>query len=63
MVLQKLKVETEVRALKFDDTGLFLLAGTKSLRQTANRGLLDPMHQKIIAKLVFSSEVVLEDYF
>jgi len=29
MVLQKLKVETEVRALKFDDTGLFLLAGTK----------------------------------
>merc|ERR1712232_430260 len=28
-VLQKLKVETEVRALKFDDTGLFLLAGTK----------------------------------
>eukprot|EP00435_Cladocopium_sp_Y103_P058207 s1176_g20.t1 len=29
-VLQKLKVETEVRALKFDDTGLFLLAGTKS---------------------------------
>jgi len=30
MVLQKLKVETEVRALKFDDTGTFLLAGTKS---------------------------------
>lgn len=30
MVLQKLRVETEVRALKFDDTGLFLLAGTKS---------------------------------
>lgn len=30
MVLQKLKVETEVRALKFDDTGLFLCAGTKS---------------------------------
>ncbi|CAJ1359921.1 unnamed protein product [Effrenium voratum] len=30
MVLQKLKVETEVRTLKFDDTGLFLLAGTKS---------------------------------
>ncbi|CAJ1340205.1 unnamed protein product, partial [Effrenium voratum] len=30
LVLQKLKVETEVRALKFDDTGLFLLAGTKS---------------------------------
>lgn len=30
MVLQKLKVETEVRALRFDDTGLFLLAGTKS---------------------------------
>jgi len=30
MVLQKLKVETEVRALKFDDTGLFLLAGTKN---------------------------------
>lgn len=29
-VLQKLKVETEVRALKFDDTGLLLLAGTKS---------------------------------
>jgi len=29
-VLQKLKVETEVRALKFDDTGLFLLAGTKN---------------------------------
>ena len=27
MVLQKLKVETEVRALKFDDSGLFLLAG------------------------------------
>ena len=27
MVLQKLKVETEVRALKFDDTGLFLIAG------------------------------------
>merc|ERR1712194_537343 len=30
MVLQKLKVETEVRALKFDDSGLFLLAGTKN---------------------------------
>jgi len=30
MVLQKLKVETEVRALAFDDTGSFLLAGTKS---------------------------------
>ena len=30
MVLQKLKVEAEVRALKFDDTGLFLLAGTKN---------------------------------
>mmetsp|Transcript_55699 Transcript_55699/g.121700 ORF Transcript_55699/g.121700 Transcript_55699/m.121700 type:complete len:1706 (+) Transcript_55699:265-5382(+) len=30
MVMQKLKVETEVRALRFDDTGLFLLAGTKS---------------------------------
>jgi len=30
MVLQKLKVETEVRALTFDDTGSFLLAGTKS---------------------------------
>jgi len=30
MVLQKLKVETEVRSLKFDDTGLFLLAGTKN---------------------------------
>jgi len=30
MVLQKLKVETEVRALKFDDTGLFLIAGSKS---------------------------------
>lgn len=30
MVLQKLKVETEVRTLKFDDTGMFLLAGTKS---------------------------------
>merc|ERR1712078_4415 len=30
VVLQKLKVETEVRALKFDDTGLFLLAGTKN---------------------------------
>merc|ERR1711900_13571 len=29
-VLQKLKVETEVRALKFDDMGLFLLAGTKN---------------------------------
>jgi WD40 repeat protein len=29
-VLQKLKVETEVRALKFDDTGLFLIAGTKN---------------------------------
>mmetsp|Transcript_140004 Transcript_140004/g.314355 ORF Transcript_140004/g.314355 Transcript_140004/m.314355 type:complete len:238 (+) Transcript_140004:68-781(+) len=29
-VLQKLKVETEVRSLKFDDTGLFLLAGTKN---------------------------------
>eukprot|EP00933_Yihiella_yeosuensis_P047901 TRINITY_DN43899_c0_g1_i1.p1 TRINITY_DN43899_c0_g1~~TRINITY_DN43899_c0_g1_i1.p1 ORF type:complete len:444 (+),score=88.36 TRINITY_DN43899_c0_g1_i1:198-1529(+) len=29
-VLQKLKVETEVRALKFDDTGSFLLAGTKN---------------------------------
>ena len=28
-LLQKLKVETEVRALSFDDTGLFLLAGTK----------------------------------
>ncbi|CAD7941448.1 unnamed protein product [Amoebophrya sp. A25] len=30
MVMQKLKVETEVRALKFDDSGLFLLAGTKN---------------------------------
>jgi len=30
MVLQKLKVETEVRSLKFDDTGLYLLAGTKN---------------------------------
>ena len=30
MVLQKLKVEAEVRALKFDDTGLFLIAGTKN---------------------------------
>lgn len=30
LVLQKLKVETEVRALRFDDTGLFLLAGTKN---------------------------------
>jgi WD40 repeat protein len=30
MVLQKLKVDQEVRALKFDDTGLFLLAGTKA---------------------------------
>mmetsp|Transcript_132997 Transcript_132997/g.248717 ORF Transcript_132997/g.248717 Transcript_132997/m.248717 type:complete len:1710 (-) Transcript_132997:151-5280(-) len=30
MVLQKLKVETEVRALMFDDSGLFLLAGTKN---------------------------------
>ena len=30
MVLQKLKVEAEVRALKFDDTGLFLMAGTKN---------------------------------
>lgn len=30
MVLQKLKVETEVRALKFDDSGTFLFAGTKS---------------------------------
>ena len=30
MVLQKLKVETEVRALRFDDSGLFLLAGTKN---------------------------------
>ncbi|CAK9038084.1 Myosin-6 (AtMYA2) [Durusdinium trenchii] len=30
MVIQKLKVETEVRTLKFDDTGMFLLAGTKS---------------------------------
>lgn len=30
IVLQKLKVETEVRALKFDDTGVFLLAGTKN---------------------------------
>jgi len=29
-VLQKLKVETEVRALQFDDTGLHLFAGTKS---------------------------------
>ena len=29
-VLQKLKVEAEVRALKFDDTGLFLMAGTKN---------------------------------
>merc|ERR1719160_630767 len=29
-VLQKLKVETEVRALRFDDTGLFLIAGTKN---------------------------------
>jgi len=30
LVLQKLKVETEVRALRFDDTGAFLLAGTKN---------------------------------
>ncbi|CAD7956287.1 unnamed protein product [Amoebophrya sp. A120] len=30
MVMQKLKVETEVRALKFDDSGLFLIAGTKN---------------------------------
>ncbi|KAF4705085.1 hypothetical protein FOZ63_012578, partial [Perkinsus olseni] len=30
LVLQKLKVETEVRCLRFDDTGLFLLAGTKN---------------------------------
>uniref|UniRef100_A0A7S4RL88 Anaphase-promoting complex subunit 4 WD40 domain-containing protein n=1 Tax=Alexandrium monilatum TaxID=311494 RepID=A0A7S4RL88_9DINO len=29
-VLQKLKMEAEVRALKFDDSGMFLLAGTKS---------------------------------
>merc|ERR1719213_596727 len=29
-VLQKLKVETEGRALRFDDTGLFLIAGTKN---------------------------------
>mmetsp|Transcript_124923 Transcript_124923/g.266607 ORF Transcript_124923/g.266607 Transcript_124923/m.266607 type:complete len:1729 (-) Transcript_124923:634-5820(-) len=29
-VLQKLKVETEVRSMRFDDTGLYLLAGTKS---------------------------------
>lgn len=29
-VLQMLKVAHEVRALKFDDTGLFLLAGTKA---------------------------------
>eukprot|EP00922_Rhytidocystis_sp_ex-Travisia-forbesii_P058005 GHVS01085809.1.p1 GENE.GHVS01085809.1~~GHVS01085809.1.p1 ORF type:complete len:419 (+),score=71.88 GHVS01085809.1:2-1258(+) len=29
-VLQKLKVESEVRALRFDDTGLFCLAGTKN---------------------------------
>ncbi|PFH31306.1 myosin F [Besnoitia besnoiti] len=28
-VIQKLKVESEVRALKFDDTGLFCFAGTK----------------------------------
>jgi len=30
IVVQKLKVESEVRALKFDDTGLFCLAGTKN---------------------------------
>jgi len=30
MVQQKLKAESEVRALKFDDTGVFLLAGTKN---------------------------------
>ncbi|CBZ56289.1 Myosin, related [Neospora caninum Liverpool] len=29
-VIQKLKVESEVRALKFDDTGLFCFAGTKA---------------------------------
>jgi len=29
-VQQKLKVETEVRALRFDDSGMYLLAGTKS---------------------------------
>jgi len=29
-VLQKLKVDSEVRALRFDDTGLFCLAGTKA---------------------------------
>ena len=31
MVLQKLKVETEVRTLKFDDTGMFLLVGGREL--------------------------------
>merc|ERR1712087_985649 len=30
MVKQKLKVEQEVRAMKFDDSGFFLLAGTKT---------------------------------
>jgi len=30
LVLQKLKVETEVRALQFDETANFLLAGTKN---------------------------------
>lgn len=29
-MIQKLKVESEVRALKFDDTGLFCFAGTKA---------------------------------
>eukprot|EP00388_Colpodella_angusta_P002956 GDKJ01010488.1.p1 GENE.GDKJ01010488.1~~GDKJ01010488.1.p1 ORF type:complete len:1364 (+),score=424.49 GDKJ01010488.1:107-4093(+) len=29
-VIQKLKVESEIRALRFDDTGLFCLAGTKN---------------------------------
>jgi len=34
VILQKLKLETEVRALKFDDSGAFLLAGTKKRKRT-----------------------------
>merc|ERR1719343_373207 len=45
VVHQKIKLETEVRQLKFDDTGTYLLAGTKSgtinvLEATASSGNL-----------------------
>jgi WD40 repeat protein len=52
MVLQKLKVETEVRSLKFDTTGVFLLAGTKS-------GSIHVLEQSDTNKLSFKFKVQL----